>query len=186
MDVRDAIRARVSVKDFTDAEVPRETIERLLEDAILAPNHRMTQPLHFRVLGQAAKGAYAAVLARRKTAKMDDPAAAEAVREKMVRRTVSVPAMVGVVVTLAEDPETREEDWATAFMAIQNLSLAAVERGLGSHIKTGAVMEEPELRAALEVAEGERLAAIVFIGEPAEVPDPKPRDSAAARTRWLD
>lgn len=186
MNVEAAIRARVSVKDFEDLDVPRDRIERLLDLAVLAPNHRMTQPLRFRVLGPDAKRAYAEALAARKTARIDDEAAAAAVREKMLRRTVSVPAMVGVVLAQDEDPEVREEDYATAFMAIQNLSLAAIGMGLGTHVKTGAVMDEPALRRALEVGADERLVSIVFVGTPAALPDAKPRVPAADRTRWLD
>ncbi|HUG40391.1 MAG TPA: nitroreductase family protein [Longimicrobiales bacterium] len=186
MDVRQAIRDRVSVKEYAPRAVPRERIEALLELALQAPNHRMTRPVEFRVLGDRSRRAYAEALAGRKTARIDDPAAADAVREKVTRRTLAVPAMIGVVVAVAEDPEVREEDYATAFMAIQNLSLAAVETGLGTHIKTGAVMDEPALRTALEVGPAQRLAAIVFLGEPAEVPAPKPREPAADRTRWLD
>ncbi|HUP19148.1 MAG TPA: nitroreductase, partial [Gemmatimonadota bacterium] len=175
MTVESAIRARVSVKDFTAAEVPRGRIEDLIELAALAPNHRMTEPVRFRVLGPEAKRVYAEALARRKTRKVDDPEAERAVREKVVRRTLEVPSMIGVVVHVNEDPEIREEDYATAFMAVQNLSLAVVAEGLGTHIKTGAVMGEAALRESLEVGDDERLVAIVFLGEPEALPDPKPR-----------
>jgi nitroreductase len=70
-------------------------------------------------------------------------------------------------------------------MAIENLSLAAVAMGLGAHIKTGAVMDDPRARAAAGIPEGERLVAIVNVGEPAEIAIPKPRTSAAELTRWL-
>lgn len=185
MTVDEAIRSRVSVKEYVPREIPRVQIESLLELAVLVPNHRMTQPLEFRVLGEDGKRAYAEALAARKTAKIDDPATAGAVREKMLTRTVAVPAMIGVLVALDDSPEIREEDYATAFMAMQNLGLAAVEMGLGTHIKTGAVMDEPALRSALEVGEAQRLAAIVFLGEAAELPSPKPRAPAVDRTRWL-
>lgn len=186
MHIEDAIRARVSVKEYGEEAVPRDQVERLLELANLVPNHRMTQPLEYRVMGDAAKTAYAEALAGRKTKKIDDPAVASAVTEKVVRRTTSVPTMIAVLVHEDEDPEIREEDYATAFMAIQNLSLAAVELGLGTHIKTGAVLGEDALRSALDVAEDQRLAAIVFLGAPAEVPAPKPRTAAPELTRWLD
>lgn len=186
MNVEDAIEARVSVKEYTEAEVPRDRIERLLELANVPPNHRMTQPLEYRVMGPGAKRAYADALAGRKTAKIEDPETAEAVREKVVRRTTRVPNMIGVIMDVNEDPEIREEDYATAFMAIENLCLGAVEMGLGTHIKTGAVMHEPSLRAALEVGPSERLASIVFLGVPAELPAPKPREPAAERTRWIE
>lgn len=186
MNVDDAIRERVSVKEYTDAPVPRDTIEELLELAILAPNHRMTEPLAFRVLGPAGKRAYAEALARRKARRVDDPDAAEQVVERVVARTTAVPSMIGVLVHEDEDPEIREEDYATAFMAIQNVCLAAVARGLGTHIKTGAVMGEASLREALSVPEDHRLAAIIFLGEPAEIPDPKDRTAPAEITRWTD
>lgn len=186
MTVEDAIRARVSVKEYVEKEVSRERIERLLELANVVPNHRMTQPLEYRVLGDGAKTAYAEVLAGRKAAKIDDPKTARAVTEKVVRRHTSIPAMIAVLVHEDENPEIREEDYATAFMAIQNLSLAAVEMGFGTHIKTGAVMGESRLRRALEVADEQRVAAILFLGEPAEVPEARDRVAASERTRWLD
>ncbi len=186
MNVEDAIEARVSVKEFTGAAVPRERIERLLELANLAPNHRMSQPLAYRVLGAGAKTAYARALAGRKTARLDDPETARAVTERVVTRTTAVPAMIAVLVRQDEDPEIREEDYATAFMAIENLSLAAVGMGLGTHIKTGAVMGEPALRAALEAEADQRVAAIVFLGEAVETPAPKERVPAGERTLWLD
>ncbi|MBW3552894.1 MAG: nitroreductase [Gemmatimonadetes bacterium] len=186
MNVDEAIRRRVSVKEYEAAPVPREQVERLLDVAILAPNHRMTQPLEFRVMGANAKRAYAEALAARKTAKIDDAETAAAVREKVLRRHLDVPSMIAVVVAVNDDPEIREEDYATAFMAIQNLCLSAVEMGLGTHIKTGAVMNEPALREALDIRDGQRLAAIVFLGEPAEIPDAKPRAPAAEKTRWLE
>jgi nitroreductase len=186
MTVEAAIRSRVSVKEYAPEPVPRSVVERLLALAVLAPNHRMTEPLEFRVLGESAKRAYGEALGGRKSAKIEDVDVARQVVAKVVRRTVSVPTMVAVLVREDENPEIREEDYATAFMAIQNLSLAAVEEGLGTHVKTGAVLGEPALRAALEAGPDYRVAAIVFLGAPAELPDPKPRTPAAERTRWLD
>lgn len=185
MDVDEAIRTRLSVKEYADDAVGREAIERLLELAILAPNHRMTEPLAFRVMGAGAKRAYAEALADRKTRKIEEDEVAAQVRDRVVARTTAVPSMIAVLVDEAEDPEVREEDFATAFMAIQNLSLAAVGMGLGTHIKTGAVMREPALREALQVGDGQRLAAIVFVGRPAELPERKERTPAARVTRWL-
>lgn len=185
MHVDEAIRTRVSVKEYTDAPVPEATIRELLELAVLAPNHRMTEPLRFRIMGDAAKRAYAEALGARKAKNVDEPAVAERIVGKVVRYNTSIPAMVAVLVHEAEDPEIREEDYATAFMAVQNLCLAAAARGLGTHIKTGAVMGEASLRAALDVPDDHRVAAIVFLGEPAELPDPKDRTPAADVTETV-
>ena len=185
MDVRDAIRTRRSIKHFTDRPVERDEIETLLELAVLVPNHRMTQPLRFHVLGPEARRAYGAVLGARKAKRVEDPEAARAVVEKVAAAEAAVPITIAVGMTLDENPDIREEDYATAMMAVQNLCLAAREMGLGTHIRTGAVMDDPRSREALGIPEGERIVATVQMGEPAEVPSEKVRRAAAEDTTWL-
>jgi nitroreductase len=92
--------------------------------------------------------------------------------------------MIAVAMTTSDNPEIREEDYAATFMAIQNLVLAAHARGLGSHLKSGAVMDDPLARAAVGVGEGERVVATLHLGEPAEVPPPRPRAPAPDLTTW--
>lgn len=186
MDVLEAIRRRRSIKRFAERPVPRTEIELLLECAVQAPNHRLTQPWRFVVLGPAAREAYGRVLGGRKARRVEDAAAAAGVVEKVAREHAALPAMIVVAVRLDEGPEVREEDYAAAMMAVENLALAAVARGLGTHVKTGAVMDDPGARRAAGVAGEERIVAVVNLGEPAEVPAPKERLPAAALTRWLD
>ncbi len=93
--------------------------------------------------------------------------------------------MIAVAVVLDDNPEIREEDYAATFMGLQNLALAAPARGLGTHLKTGAVMDDPRARAAVGLPDGQRIVAIVEIGEPAAVPEPKPRTPAEDLTTWV-
>jgi nitroreductase len=69
-------------------------------------------------------------------------------------------------------------------MAVQNMLLVAHELGLGAAIRTGAVMTDPAARAAVGVPDGERIIAVVNIGEPADVPQPAQREPAARWTVW--
>lgn len=185
MDVFEAIESRRSTKAFTDREITREEIERLLETVVHAPNHRMTEPWGFLVLGEEAKRAYGQVLGGRRARRIEDPEAAKAVLEKTVRRMESVPVIIAVTTRLDENPEIREEDYAATYMGIQNLLLAATAQGLGTHVKTGAVMDDPALREALGVPEDRRIVALIDLGEPAETPDAKPRTPATRLTEWL-
>jgi nitroreductase len=185
MDVFEALAARRSIKSFTDRPLARAEIERLLDAAVLAPNHRMTQPWRFHVLGPGARRAYGEALGARKARRVDDPEAAELVRRKVADEHAALPSMIAVSMRLDENPEIREEDYAATFMAIENLSLAAAATGLGAHIKTGAVLDDPRAREAAGIEEGERLVAIVNVGEPAEVAAPKSRIPASELTRWL-
>jgi len=186
MHVADAIRERRSIKRFTDAPVSHEQIEALLSAAVLAPNHRLTEPWRFYVLGPAAREAYGRVLGERKAKKIEDPAAARTTIDNVAKEHRALPAMIAVAIALNANPEIVEEDQAAAMMGIENLSLLAVAMGLGTHIKTGAVMADPSARAALGVRDDERVIAIVNVGVPAETPAPKPRGTGASRTIWLD
>lgn len=181
----EAIRGRRSVKRFTPRPVSRAEIETLLAAATLAPNHRLTQPWRFHVLGPEARYAYGLALGDRKARKLENPDAARAMRETVAEEHRALPGMIVVAVVANDNPEIAEEDYASVMMAIQNLTLAAVELGLGTHIKTGAVMGDPAARAAAGVPEGERIVAIVNVGEPSEIPGEKRREPASAFTTWL-
>lgn len=186
MDVRTAITNRRSIRQFTDRAVTREEISQLLDAALQAPNHRLTHPVRFRVLGPEARRAYGAVLGARKAKKLEDPVAAQALIDKVAAAEAAGPVTIFVSMTLDENPEIREEDYASAMMSVQNLMLAAVELGLGTHLRSGAVMDDPRTREALGVPEGERIVAMVQLGEPAVVPEAKARRSVEEVTTWLD
>jgi nitroreductase len=185
MDVRTAIATRRSIKQFTDRAVTRDEIGQLLDAALQAPNHRMTQPVRFRVLGPEARHAYGTVLGARKAKKIEDPAAAQAVIDKVATAEAAIPATIAVSMTLDDNPEIREEDYAAAMMATQNLLLAAVDLGLGTHLRSGAVLDDPRTREALGVPDGERLVVMVHLGEPASVPEAKPRRPTDEVSSWL-
>jgi nitroreductase len=185
MHISDAITARRSIKRFTDRAVTREEIETLLQAAVHAPNHHLTQPWRFYVLGPEARHAYGLALGDRKARKIENAEAAQAMREKVAQEHRALPAMIAVAVVHTDNAEIREEDYAAAMMGIQNLSLAALSLGLGSHIKTGAVMSDPVARAATGVGETERIIALVNVGEPVEPMPPSSRRAASELTVWL-
>lgn len=184
MNVSEAVRGRRSIKRFSDRPVTREEIEALLAMATLAPNHRLTQPWRFYVLGPEARSAYGMALGNRKARKIEDTETARTMRENVAAEHRALPCMLVVAMVVSENPEIREEDYAAVMMAIQTLALAAVERGLGTHIKTGAVMDDPNARAAADVPEGERIVAVVNLGQPLEAPAEKKRQPASTFTTW--
>jgi nitroreductase len=182
--VLDAIQRRRSIKRFTDRKVSREQIEELIAAAVQAPNHRLTQPWRFYVLGPDAREAYGTALGKRKARKAPDPDLAREMVEKVAREHRDLPAMIAVAVAQAEDPEVREEDYGATYMAIENIALAAQASGLGTHVKTGAVMNDPEARAAVGADPGERIVATIHLGHPAEQPAPRARKGAGDVTVW--
>lgn len=186
MDVTQAIQQRRSIKRFTDRPVTREQIEALIAAATLAPNHHLTQPWRFYVLGPEARHAYGLALGARKAKKIEDPEAARKMRETVAAEHRALPGMLAVALVNTADPQAREENYAAVMMGIQNLALAALAAGLGTHIKTGGVMDDPAARAAAGVRDEERIVAIVNVGVPAETPPGKQRASGSEHTTWRD
>src|SRR5512142_816230 len=130
MQIPDIIGRRRSAKRFTQRQPTREEIEMMLQAASLAPNHRLTQPWRFYVLGPEARHAYGLALGERKARKLEDAERGREVRDTVAREHRDLPLMIAVAVVNATDPEVREEDYAATMMAVQNMALTAVELGL--------------------------------------------------------
>ena len=185
MNAADLFRNRRSIREFSSREPTRDEIESLLDHAVTAPNLRLTQPWRFYVLGPEARRQFGVVLGGRKAKKIEDPTAAEQMRQKIGDEHASLPAMIVVAILQNENPEIREEDYAAGMMAVHNIMLAATDMGLGTHLKSGAVMNDPGVRAALGIPDDQRIIATLNVGEPANVPPAKTRRPATEVTSWI-
>lgn len=188
MDAIDAIQRRISVRRFRPDPVPRETIARLLDCAVRAPNHKLTEPWRFAVLTGPARDRLAELRAAHRLERYDDPASAEARAgaEKVRRETVETPAIVIVMCAVNPDAQTREEDYAAAMMATANLMTAAQSLGLGTYLKTGGIMRDPGVASLAGLDDGFRIVGIVSLGYPAGEEAPRRRRPAAELTRWVE
>ncbi len=186
MTVLETIKTRRSVPKLRPDPVPREVIEQMLDAAVWAPNHRLTEPWRFYVLMGDGKRRFAEIRRRFRAATFPDPSAPEAQKalDRLHQDTVATPALIVATVHQAADPEVREEDFAATFMAVENLMLTGAELGVGTYMRTGAILHDPELRALLTLEDDRRIVAIVYVGYPAEIPH-KRRTPAPERTVWL-
>ena len=182
--VLQSIRDRRSHKAFTNRPVGEDDIRTLLDAAVLAPNHKMTQPWSFAVLGKLAKKRYGEIKAALRVA-TEDPAVAEEKRQKMIADLSAIPAVIVVMQKLEGDAHRKREDYAAVFMAIQNMLLVATSMGLGSKVHTGDILNAVPMRELVHADEHEQIVAIVHVGEPLEEMKPKARIAAAEKTRWI-
>jgi nitroreductase len=147
MDVETAIRTRRTHKAFGPEPLPREQIDELLELARWAPNHNLTAPWRFRVVGPRA-------LARLKAAAGPEGAA------KLDR----APTLVVVSCASAGDPVQGEEDLHATAVAAYIVLLAAHARGLAGYWRTPGLLREPAGRAAVGLPDGERFVGLLHLG----------------------
>jgi nitroreductase len=161
--------ARRTHKAFGPDPVPRETVLELLDLARLAPNHHLTQPWRFRVLGPES-------LARLKEAAGASEAA------KLDR----APTLVVVSAALSGDLVQDEEDVCATAAAVMIVLLAATERGLASYWRTPAVLRTSVGRNALAIPAGERVLGLLHLGTPAREPAPREREPVESYAEFLD
>lgn len=148
MDTEDAIRARRTTKNFTDETIDASVIRELLELATWAPNHNLTQPWRFRLVGPESTEALLAIAPPEK-------------KPKVVRAKTRV--IVSYVV--AGDPTRRTEDILSVGAAIQNVLLAATARGIDSFWQSPTIAGLAASRNKLGLPADEELVGVLHLGK---------------------
>ena len=174
-------RRRMSWR-FNDDPIQREAVKRMLEAAVWAPNHRLTEPWRFFVLEKGTEG-------RRKVAHLayqfsmqrnNNPTRAEAAR----REVLEPPVVIYLYCVPGPNEEGTQENYAAVCCAAHNMSLAGVAEGLAVTWETGGLTRDPNLREVLGAEEDWTLAVMLSIGVPAESNKPL-RTPVARFVRWF-
>jgi nitroreductase len=162
VDLDTAIRTRRTHKAYGAEPVAREVLDELFELARWAPNHNLTNPWRFRVLGPES-------LARLK----------EAAGPESASKLDRAPTLIVASAQQCGDPIQDEEDLCAAACAVYAVLLAAHARGLAGYWRTPAVLRTPEGRAAIDIPADERVLGLIHLGPPRqerEAPDRAPAD----------
>jgi nitroreductase len=158
VDLDAAIRTRRTHKAFAPEPVPDEVLAELIELARWAPNHHLTNPWRFRVLGPRS-------LAQLKTAAGPEAAS------KLDR----APTLIAVTARRSADPVQDEEDLCATAAATYAILLAAHARGLAGYWRTPGVLRTDAGRAALRIPDDERFVALIHLGRPRQQREPPAR-----------
>ena len=158
MDVETAIRTRRTHKAYGAEPVDRATLDELFELARWAPNHNLTNPWRFRVLGPES-------LARLK----------EAAGPEGATKLERAPTLVAVSALRSGNPVQDEEDLCAAAVAAYIVLLAAHARGLAGYWRTPEVLRTPEGRAAVGIGDDERFVGLIHLGPPRQEREPPDR-----------
>lgn len=168
VETESAIRSRRTHKRFGGEPVPRELVEELLELARWAPNHHVTQPWRFRVLGPESLARLAA------TGKPGE-------LEKLSR----APTLVVASAKLTGDEHQDHEDVLATACAVYIVLLAAHARGLASYWRTPKLLQSPEGQAAVGIGADEQFVALIHLGAPRTDPPAKDRKPVSAFLEYL-
>jgi nitroreductase len=164
MDLEQAIQTRRTHKAYRPEPVERAALDELFELARWAPNHHLTNPWRFRVLGERSRTALMAL------AEAEKPGAAV----KLAR----APTLVAVTAVQTGDAAQDREDMLATAVAAYIVLLGAHARGLAGYWRTVALLDHPRGREILGIGPGETAIGLLYLGEPVQdqrVPDRAPR-----------
>lgn len=182
--VLNALLERRTIHAYRRDPVDSRAVERALEAAIHAPNHRMTIPWRFVRVGRTTRARLAeiAVRLRAKPGVPVAPPIADEIRSKLL----DPPELIVVAVVRQPDPAIAREDYASAACAIQNLSLALFAQGIGSKWSTAKVASDAETYTVLGIDPAQQeIIGFVTAGLPAAVPATPPRPALDTLVRVL-
>jgi len=169
MDVETAIRTRRTHKAFAPQPLGPELLGELLELANWAPNHNLTVPWRFRVVGPDSLARLKLVAGREGAAKLD-----------------RAPTLVVVSCLLSGDPVQDEEDLHATAIASYIVLLAAHARGLAGYWRTPALLRAEAGRAAVGLPPQERVVGLLHLGHPRQERPVPVRPGAGETITFLD
>ena len=169
MDLESAIGGRRTHKAFRPEPVARQVVAELLDLARWAPNHHLTNPWRFRVLGPES-------LARLKRAAGPEAA------PKLER----APTLIACTAIGSADPIEAEENLLAAACAAYIVLLAAHGRGLAAYWRTPGVLRTAEGLGALGIGPEERFVGLLYLGRPIQEQRAPEREPLEHYGEWLD
>jgi nitroreductase len=168
------LRARRSIDLFEPEPVGLDILREGIEVARWAPNHRLTEPWRFYLLGAASRDAVIDLAAT-----LDAAAKGERAGEARRRRMTGVPGYFVLTCRRNDDVLVEREDYAACCCAAQNLMLYLWQRGVGVKWTTGGITREPGFYDLLGVdATQEFVVGFFWYGVPKVVPSQKRKSVA--------
>lgn len=188
IDIYEALFNRRSPGGFTNDSVDTQVLQRMLDAAIWAPNHRLTEPWRFFVITHDSPRKQEIADLAGETAwgqsTNPNPEQKQRAADTNRRRVLEAPALIYAYCTAGRNEEETRENYAAVSCALQNLSLAAVAEGFGVQWSTGNVAKHPKLAEALGADQEWSLVAALFVGVPSKTPTSR-RTKASAFTTWI-
>ena len=172
------IRSRRTTKLFLRQKVSQQLVLDAIELARWAPNHHLTEPWHFYMLGDktiaASIGLLRTIVAETKSAELADFKA---------KAANAIPGWLVVTCKKSEDELLQQEDYASCCYAIQNLTLYLSEAGIASKWTTGLITRDQRFFDLLEInADNEFVVGLIWYGYPKVLPTQSRKDVANITT----
>ena len=134
------LRGRRTTKLFLQTPVDRQVVLDGIEVARWAPNHHLTEPWHFYLLGEKAMRNNVELIRQIVTESRDADKG-----DFKAKAAEEIPGWLVLTCKKSADEIMQREDYASCCCAMQNLMLYLSEAGIGSKWATGLIAEDERL-----------------------------------------
>ena len=177
-ELAELIRGRRTINLYLQTPVPDELVREAIDAAIWAPNHHVTEPWRFYLLGPATI-ARTVELVRQIVTERKGPKAGDFKAEQWAEK----PGWLVVTCRRSEDELMQREDYAACSAAIQNLLLYLWQAGVGSKWTTGPITRDPRFFELLGIdADAEFVVGLIWYGYAKVTPTQKRRSGSELLT----
>ncbi len=149
MDLTEAINNRRTIHLYSRNPLPEGAVDRALEAAIMAPNHKLTFPWHFTRVGRETREQIAQIAIGLK--QRPDHELTKEQRSKILAKILNPAELIVLSIDRNPDAAIAREDYASAACAIQNLTLSLFAEGVGTKWGSGKLTVHLETYAVLEI-----------------------------------
>ncbi len=181
LDMHRLLTGRRTINLFQpELAVAPELLAQALDAARWAPNHRLTEPWHFYLLGGVSREAVIELIVQMAVA-----AKGPEIEAQRRQRLQAVPGWMVLTSTRHDDPVMDRENYAACACAAQNMMLCLWQSGIGVKWTTGAVTRDQRLGDILSVdLQQHPVVGLFWYGYPKMVPVSK-RQAVEAITTHL-
>ena len=181
-----AIKARRNAGKLSPTgPVSKDMVEAVLEAAIWAPNHHLTEPWRFVVITGDERERLGEAIGNAIASTPTEPPLPQDKVDRERTRPLTAPVIIAVICSPSQDTRTvPQEELVAAGCALQNLLLAAHSLGLGTRLKTGSYSYSHEIRDFLNMKESESLISFVYLGLVEGEAAPGKRTDLEGKVEW--
>ncbi|MBJ7458812.1 MAG: nitroreductase [Thermoleophilaceae bacterium] len=187
MEVFDAIAGRRTVKAFTGPALTPEELSPLFDAARWAPNHKLTQPWRFRVLGELSRAALKSAAAEVAVGHAPEGSDTQLIGAVAAKKLDRAPTLVAVSCVRNADPVLEAEDFAASAVASYIVLLSAHASGFAGYWRTPEVLRDNRGTEALGIGPEEDVLGLLHLGRQTGPLPPAPaRTDAEGFVSFLD
>lgn len=188
-EITDVIKNRrtITPEQFSSRKVHKEQIELLLNNAIWAPSHGMTQPWRFKVFTEEGLKRLAAFIPELYKKKTAPEKFMQAKYDKMGNRPLLASAVIAVCMERDKSEKIAEiEEIEAVACAVQNMALTCTAYGLGSFWASPAVIYTPEMNVFLGLGEKDKCLGLFYVGYTDQEWPKSHRKPVEYVTEWIE